>query len=148
MFERTLYAGWGDMDSNSHMRNTAFLDKSGDVRMMFFFEQGYTAREWLHLRLGPVIMRDELEYFREINILDEIRVTLQVAGMSDDGSRFQVQNEFFLPNGKLAARVKSTGGWMDLNTRRLIIPSEKLYETMNSLSRTDSFSKLPSSQKN
>ena len=42
-FERTLYAGWGDMDFNSHMRNTAYLDKSGDIRMMFFAENGFSA---------------------------------------------------------------------------------------------------------
>ncbi len=40
MYSKTLYAGWGDMDFNSHMRNTAYLDKSGDVRMMFFSENG------------------------------------------------------------------------------------------------------------
>lgn len=38
MYSKTLFAGWGDMDSNSHMKNTAFLDKSADVRMMFFAE--------------------------------------------------------------------------------------------------------------
>ena len=35
MFEKKLYASWGDMDFNSHMSNTAYLDKAGDVRMMF-----------------------------------------------------------------------------------------------------------------
>ena len=35
MYEKTLIAGWGDMDFNSHMRNTAYLDKSADVRMMY-----------------------------------------------------------------------------------------------------------------
>jgi len=33
MFERQMLSGWGDMDFNSHMRNTAYLDKSADVRM-------------------------------------------------------------------------------------------------------------------
>jgi len=41
MYEKTLYAGWGDMDSNRHMKNTAFLDKSADVRMMFFSDNGF-----------------------------------------------------------------------------------------------------------
>ncbi|WP_229422843.1 thioesterase family protein [Telluria aromaticivorans] len=34
MGEQTLIAGWGNMDFNAHMRNTAYLDKSADVRMM------------------------------------------------------------------------------------------------------------------
>ena len=39
MFEKQVLAGWADMDSNGHMRNTAFLDKSADVRMMFFSKE-------------------------------------------------------------------------------------------------------------
>ena len=30
MYSKILLAGWADMDFNSHMRNTAFLDKSAD----------------------------------------------------------------------------------------------------------------------
>lgn len=41
MYERTLMAGWGDMDFNSHMRNTAYLDKSADLRMMYFADRGF-----------------------------------------------------------------------------------------------------------
>jgi acyl-CoA thioester hydrolase len=39
VFEREFVAGCGDMDFNSH--NTAFLDKSADLRMMFFAERGF-----------------------------------------------------------------------------------------------------------
>ncbi|MFA6956246.1 MAG: thioesterase family protein [Thermoanaerobaculia bacterium] len=63
MFEKRLVAGWGDMDFNSHMRNTAFLDKSADVRMMFFAANGFSMDEFIQLKLGPVITKDELEYF-------------------------------------------------------------------------------------
>jgi acyl-CoA thioester hydrolase len=44
MFERRVVAGWGDMDFNSHMRNTAYLDKSADVRMMYFSETDFPCR--------------------------------------------------------------------------------------------------------
>ncbi len=67
MFERRVIAGWGDMDFNSHMRNTAYLDKSADVRMMYFSENGFSMQEFMRLRLGPVIMRDELDYYREVS---------------------------------------------------------------------------------
>lgn len=136
------------MDFNSHMRNTAFLDKSGDVRMMFFTENGFSGNEWAKLRIGPVVMKDELEYYREINLLENIKVTLSLAGLSDDGSRFCIRNEFFLPNGKLAARVTSSGGWMDLNARRLIVPPPKLFDIVHSLQKTEDFKELPSSTKN
>jgi acyl-CoA thioester hydrolase len=41
MYSKRLYAGWGDMDFNAHMSNTAYLNKCGDVRMMPFAENGF-----------------------------------------------------------------------------------------------------------
>jgi acyl-CoA thioester hydrolase len=147
MFKKQLYAGWGDMDFNSHMANRSYLDKSGDVRMMFFSENGFSGKEMTRLRFGPVIMKDEMEYSREVNLLEEIQCTLTLVGLSEDGSRFCIRNEFYLPNGKLAAKVTSTGGWLDLNTRKLISPPRKLLEILNLLERTDDFEELPSSLK-
>src|SRR3712207_5226436 len=95
MFEKHLIAGWGDMDFNAHMRNTAFLDKSADVRMLFFAENGFPMAEFMRRKLGPVVMKDELEYFKEIRLLEELRVTLAIAGLADDGSRFLMRNEFW-----------------------------------------------------
>lgn len=145
MFEKTLYAGWGDMDFNSHMRNTAFLDKSGDVRMMFFAENGFPMAEFMRLKVGPVIMKDEIEYQKEVGLLQALRVTLAVAGLADDGSRFFMRNEFFRPDGKLCAQVTSTGGWLDLAARRLVAPPAALLGALQSLPRTDDFQALSSS---
>src|SRR5688572_33058496 len=94
MYEKTLYAGWRDMDYNSHMANTAYLDRAADVRMMYFAENGFTADDMHRLRIGPVIMKDEIEYFREVRLLQEMRVSLAVAGLAADGSRFMLRNEF------------------------------------------------------
>ena len=82
MFEKHVIAGCGDMDFNSHMRNTAYLDKSADVRMMYFGERGFPMSEFLRLKIGPVIMKDELEYFREVQLLEEFIVDLALAGLA------------------------------------------------------------------
>ena len=145
MFERKLFAGWGDMDFNSHMRNTAYLDKAADVRMMFFAEYGFPVREFARLRLGPVIMKDEVEYYREANLLDELTVTLAIAGVADDGSRFRLRNEFFRADGKPVAKVTSTGGWLDLAARKLVPAPPAMLATLESLVRNDDFETMPSS---
>ena len=72
MYSKTLLASWADMDFNSHMRNTAFLDKSADVRMMYFAENGFPASEFSRLRLGPVVMKDEVEYRKEVGLLQQL----------------------------------------------------------------------------
>ena len=145
MFEKLLFAGWGDMDFNSHMRNTAFLDKSADVRMLFFAENGFPMEEFVRLGIGPVIMKDEIEYLREVRLLEKIEIGLAVAGASDDGSRFLLRNEFRLTDGRLAATVTSLGGWLDLKRRKLIAPPASLLESMRRIDRTDDFTSLPSS---
>src|SRR5215831_16081051 len=140
MFAKRLYAGWGDMDFNSHMKNTAYLDKAADVRQMFLIEHGFPMEEFLRLRIGPVVMKDELEYFREVGLQQEITVTYALAGHAFDGSRFLLRHEIFRSDGKLAARVTSTGGWLDLAERKLIAPPPALLAAMNELDRTDDFS--------
>jgi acyl-CoA thioester hydrolase len=130
-----FFARWGDMDFNAHMRNTAYLDVSGDTRMLFFQSQGFTAADFSRLRIGPVILKDELEYFKEIHLLDPYDVTLTLLELSEDGSRFKLRNDFLLPTGKLAARVTSSGGWLDLTSRRLSPPPPPLLAVLSLLPR-------------
>ena len=145
MFSKPLFASWGDMDFNSHMRNTAFLDKAADVRMMFFAENGFAMEQFTRLGIGPVILKDEIEYLHEVRLLEKFEVTLAAAGASEDGSRFLLRNEFHLSDGKLAAKVTSLGGWLDLARRKLALPPEALLESMRRLERTADFVVLPSS---
>ena len=147
MYSRVLYASWGDMDFNAHMANTAYLNKAADVRQMFLLEHGFPVEEFSRLRIGPVVMKDELEYFKEIGLQQQITVTYALAGHAQDGSRFLLRHEIFRADGKLSARVTSTGGWLDLNERRLIAPPPALLAAMNSLERTEDFVVLPSSVK-
>ena len=145
MYTKTLYAGWADMDFNSHMKNTAYLDKAADVRQMFLMENGFPVEEFLRLRIGPVVMKDEIEYFKEVGLQQQIRVTYALAGHAPDGSRFRLRHEIFRPDGTLSARVTSTGGWLDLDERKLVAPPPALLSAMNSLEKTSDFVVLPSS---
>lgn len=147
MYSKTLYAGWSDMDFNSHMKNTAYLDKTADVRQMFLIENGFPIEEFLRLRIGPVVMKDEIEYFSEIHLQQQIKVTYALAGHAPDGSRFLLSHEIYRPDGKLSARVTSLGGWLQLDARRLIAPPPRLLAAINKLDRVEDFVILPSSIK-
>jgi acyl-CoA thioester hydrolase len=147
MYTKTLYAGWADMDFNSHMANTAYLDKTADVRQKFLMEHGFPVEEFARLRIGPVVMKDEIEYYKEVGLQEQIEITYALAGHAEDGSRFLLQHEIFRADGKLSARVTSAGGWLDLNARKLIAPPPALLDAMNSLERTEDFIVLPSSVK-
>lgn len=146
-FEKIFHVAWAHLDANGHMANTAYLDVCVDVRFAYFASQGFPSAEWARLRLGPVVRRDEVDYYRELHMLDPIRVTFALAGISADASRFRLRNEIFREDGQLAARVTSLGGWFDLNARRLVAPPEALANALRALDRTDDFQDLESSVK-
>jgi acyl-CoA thioester hydrolase len=135
------------MDWNSHMANTAYLNKVVDARVMALADRGFPTEEFIRLRLGVVIMKDELEYKREIMWMEEIDISFSLAGLAPDGSRFKVQNEVRRANGDLAARITSTGGFLDLDARKLVAPPPAVLAAYMSLPRTDDYVDLPSSIK-
>lgn len=143
-FTRTFHVRWGDMDFNAHMKNTAYLDICGDVRMMFFAENGFPMREFERLRIGPVILRDELDYHRELKLLETVTVDLVLAGLSEDNFRFRIKNHFTREDAQIAARVTSLGGWLSLEARRLVAPPEALLQALLAMPRSDDFETLPS----
>lgn len=61
-FEQMLTVGWRDLDANAHMANTAYLDKSVDVRIAYMSSRGIPMAELRRRQVGPFAMRDELEY--------------------------------------------------------------------------------------
>jgi acyl-CoA thioester hydrolase len=138
LFIRTFHVGWGHLDSNAHMANTAYLDVCVDVRMMYFASKGFSPKEFERLRFGPVVQRDEVEYFRELRLLEPFTVNLALAGVSDDASRFRIRNEFFREDGKMA-------GWLNLELRKLTVPPPELMDVFSALTRTGDFEKMESS---
>ena len=145
LYATTLETGWSDIDMNGHLANTAYLAKAVDVRLRFFALHRFGVGEFARLRIGPVVMTDEIGYFREVHLQETLTATLALAGLADDGSRWRLCNEFHRTDGKLAARVTSLGGWLDLDARRLVAPPPPLAAALATLARTAEFAALPSS---
>jgi acyl-CoA thioester hydrolase len=142
---KEFVAGWGTMDFNGHMANTAYLNLAADVRMAFFADHGFPPSEFRRLGIGPVIRKDELEYFREVGLHETVFVTHAAVAMSPDGFRFIVENEIWLASGDRAATVRSMGGWLDLRARKLVVPPSALLAAFNKVPRHPDFAELPSS---
>lgn len=144
-FKLETFARWSDMDQNAHLANSAFLDIAVDARMSWFKACGFEPADFARRKIGPVVRRDEIEYFREVRMLEELSVTLELAGMAANGSRFRLASDFLNAAGQDCARLRTEGGWLDLATRRLTVPPPDLMTAMNRLSRTDDFEELPPS---
>jgi acyl-CoA thioester hydrolase len=142
-YSKHYHVAWADLDANGHMANSAYLDLAADVRMRYFADQGFSNSEFVRHRIGPVIQRDTLEYRRELRLLDQIEVTYAIEGLSEDGARWIIVNEFIRTDGKLAAKVTSTGGWLDLAARALAVPPDSMAAILRAAPRSPSFAPIP-----
>jgi acyl-CoA thioester hydrolase len=75
--------------------------------------------------------------------MDRAVVRLELAELSPDGARFRLRTTFVRADGRTAATVTSTIGWLDLGERRLTTPPEDLRALVADLPRTDDFTELP-----
>jgi acyl-CoA thioester hydrolase len=139
IFEKTFHAGWASMDFNGHMGNTAYLDYSVDTRMAYFASQGFPVSEFQRLQFGPVIKTDNVEYYREIRLMETFRVRFEISGLAENASRFRIVNTFFLDDGTPAAKVTTLGGWLSFTERKLIVPPDGIRNALRNLSKTEDF---------
>ena len=146
-FEKTFTVGWRDVDPNGHVANMVYLEYAVDTRIAFFASQNFPPMHFVKFGFGPVIKSDFVEYFREVVMLDDLRVTMENGGHSVDVSRFRVINNIYKASGELAARVTTIGGWLNLRERKLMDPPDELKNAWLALSRTDDFEELRSSIK-
>ncbi|HJW08283.1 MAG TPA: acyl-CoA thioesterase [Holophagaceae bacterium] len=141
-FRHQAQARWGDMDFNGHMANVAYLNFGADSRLAYFLSRGFSLREFERLHFGPVVFKDELSYFKEIRLMEPVEVTLACAGLSPDGGRFSLRNEFFNGQGDRCATLLTSGAWLDLEVRKLLAPPPALVEAMRAMPRTGDYAEL------
>jgi acyl-CoA thioester hydrolase len=126
MFQKSFIAGVADFDFDERFRGAACLDRARDVRLMFFAEHGFAPDVFRKQRLSPLLLKERLDYTRDIGVLEEFKVSLSLAGLAPDGSRYTLRCEFVRADGKVAARVSSTGGWLDANLQKLTADERRL----------------------
>ena len=142
-FTRRFTVRWADCDANGHLRSTGYSDYAIEVRMAYLSEHEFGLAELRQAGIGPVILREEIDYQRECHMGEELTVTFTMLGLSPDGARFKMVQEIWKPNGKQAARLVVVGGWLDTRTRRLTVPPDPLREAFEKAPRVGPFEALP-----
>ena len=138
-FTHTLEVRWVDIDINWHMRNTAYADGGTETRITYLAQHGFPFQRFQEMEFGPVILREETKYFREVRLGERITYDFLLAGHSEDGSHFELHHDVRREDGTLAAVLRVEGGWMDVVRRKLRKPPADLFEAMQAIPRTDDF---------
>jgi acyl-CoA thioester hydrolase len=124
------------------VRNTAFSEYATHTRFRLLAAHGFDAARLEALRFGPVMMREETRYRRELHLGDRVTVTVRCSGLSADASHWRVHQEVLRDDGKEAAVLTIVGGWIHLDSRKLIVPPPELAAILLALPRTRDFEEL------
>jgi len=138
-FFKKIEVKWADLDSNAHLRHTAYLDYATHVRICLFRELGFTIKDLQALGLGPILFREEIKYLREVGPEDTLQVFCALSKARRDFRRFSFVHEFFRGDGVKAAHLELDGSWMDLNIRKLGIPPPELVQILDFIPKHSGF---------
>ena len=143
-FSRTYEVKWSDLDPNGHVRHSVYDDYAADSRIRWLEESGFPPAKFSEDGFGPVILRQESRFYREVTIEDAITVTIRLAGLSPDGSRWKVHHAIIKSDGEKAAVLKIEGTWLDLKTRQATVPPSDLLQLFEELEKSKNFEELRS----
>ena len=65
--------------------------------------------------IGPILLREECIFRREIRFGEDIRINLLVTDFKPDFSRFSIRHEITKPGEVLAATIHADIAWIDTN---------------------------------
>lgn len=143
-FSKKFEVRWADLDANRHLRHTAYNDYATHVRFAYLATRGFDERAFRERDLGPVILREETRFHREVLGGDTITIDIRLAGLSPDGARFAIAHDVVRSDDVKAATIRVDGGWLELVARKLVRPPPDLLEVLESFPRAEGYATLPS----
>ncbi len=142
-YAKTFTIHWRDCDMNGHVQNTIYNEYCIDTRMAYLTEHGFGYAQLGEHRLGPVALREEIDYLREIGFGETITVDMRRLALSPEGAKFNLAHDVYGGDGKQAARIVFKGAWMDLDARRIVPAPPALLAAMRDIPEDPAFEELP-----
>jgi acyl-CoA thioester hydrolase len=142
-YSRTFALRWSDGDANGHVRHTVYPELGVELRMGWLAEGGFGWERFEEARIGPVLLREEIDYVSEVGLRETVSVDLEALALSPDGGRWKLRHTIRKADGTVAARVVVLGGWLDLERRRLTAAPEALARILAGADRAEGFEELP-----
>ncbi|GGF14160.1 acyl-CoA thioesterase [Hymenobacter cavernae] len=141
-YEKTYTARWADMDPNVHMRHSAYTDYAAQLRLEYLADHGFAMHTFAKLAIGPILFREDTRFLKEVGLSEMIRVTAELAGLNEDGSRWRIVHTIYKADGRPAAIITVDGAWMNLRLRKLTIPPAELVEVMRQLPHHETYADI------
>lgn len=141
-FIKPIEVRWSDIDANQHLANTAYMAYMSHTRTAWLTEHGF-GMDWMRKhKIGPVLMRESLHYFREVLPGQTVFIEVEITGISQDGTLFAFEQRMYNKDGKNMAFYQVIGLWLDLKTRKKTAPPSELMDLVNQIKKSTGFKTL------
>ena len=139
MFLKEFEIRWNDLDANRHLANITYLSYASETRMAYLNHIGLTHKDLQMQAIGPIVFNEQLFYFKEVMPDDKIRVSFELAGMSEEGTFFAFEHNYYNQAGENVARCEMMGAWMHLKTRKLTTLPLELITQFKAANKTEGY---------
>ncbi|MES1227005.1 MAG: thioesterase family protein, partial [Bacteroidota bacterium] len=116
-------------------------------RMNFLYGEGLTTQKLEEFKIGPIILREEAIFRREIKLEDKIVINVELLKASADFGRWSLRHNFLKEDGALAAVINLDGAWIDLEKRKMAVPNEFIQHVFGNFPKSPEFELIPEKKK-
>lgn len=133
---------WSQIDANRHLRHSAYADFCAQARSNMLNQLGLSLDEFAKSKIGPILFREELIYYREVKLDEYIQVSTEISKYNTVNGRFSFRHNVIKSNGEIAATVQVDGAWLDLVTRKLSTLPESWKPILDKIPKTSDYQEI------
>lgn len=130
---------WADLDPNSHMRHTAYNDYAAQVRVSLFDALGMSLIKLVEAGFGPILMHEDTSFYREVLMNEKITVTCEALAYRKDMKIWKFRQQILKNEGVVACVIIATGAFMDLKTRKVVVPPPEIVDMLDRIPHASDF---------
>jgi len=118
------------LDTFGHVNNATYLQIFEEARWEIITARGYGLPEIMAAKKGPVVLEANIKFLKELKLRDTIQVTFEPIEMN--GKIGKCIQRMINSAGEVSCEALFTVGFFDLETRRLILPTEQWLQAVKS----------------
>jgi len=139
MFLNKIKLRWNDLDANGHLANASYVALMSATRVEYAKSLGFTFVDFKKMMVGPVALREEVHYFKEVFLGAPIYISQELLGSGENHVFYKIRHNFYDSKGNNFARGEMLGAWIDLKTRKLTQLPEKVATKFFEKNKTKDF---------
>ena len=110
------------LDSFNHVNNAAYMVLFEEARWEWITQNGYDLRFIQQTKQGPVVLECTVKFKKELTLREKIRITTEMTDYR--GKIGHCAQKMLKEDGSVAAEAVFVVGLFDLQTRRLLEPTD------------------------